>query len=293
MSGEAKLYTFGIIFYSRNASSRDICCEIVDWLQEREVTFALEENSHIDAISDIVYLKIDALARDSQFLLVIGGDGSILRASRHCARYDTVLVGLHRGTTGFLTQLTPENAFEGMQRLISGPDKYNIQNRMMLQTSVVRENKKITSFFGLNDTVLKVGSLSRIVNYRLFCNDTFVEEYPGDGLLISTPTGSTGYSLSNGGPIVRPDHDLLLMSPICTHKFNARPMIFSAQDQLTIRLFQENSFVKSKVILTVDGQIGFQLKEEDEVIVKAAPNPIKFAEIFPLDFYDLIRTKID
>ena len=293
MSSALKPYKFGIIFYSRNSASKDLCGEIVDWLEERRVSFALEENSRLDNGLKIEYLKLDQLARDSEFLLVIGGDGSILRASRHCARYDTILVGLHRGTTGFLTQLTPENAFEGMDRLISMPDSFKIQSRMMLQTSVLREGKKITSFFGLNDTVLKVGSLSRIVNYRLFCNDTFVEEYPGDGLLISTPTGSTGYSLSNGGPIVRPDHDLLLMSPICTHKFNARPMVFSANDQLTIRLFQENSFVKSKVILTVDGQIGFQLKEEDEVIVKAASNAIKFAEIFPSDFYDLIRTKID
>ena len=290
---DEKLYKFGIIFYSRNASSKDICKDIVHWLQERSITFALEENSQLEDFSLLEYLKIDQLARESEFLLVIGGDGSILRASRHCARYDTILVGLHRGTTGFLTQLTPENAFEGMQRLVDGPKYYTIQKRMMLQTSVVREGKKITSFFGLNDTVLKVGSLSRIVNYRLFCNDKFIEEYPGDGLLISTPTGSTGYSLSNGGPIVRPDHDLLLMSPICHHKFNARPMVFSAHDHLTIRLFQENSFVKSKVILTVDGQIGFQLKEEDEVVVKAAPNPIKFAEIFPSNFYDLIRTKID
>tara|TARA_Y100000589_G_scaffold296328_1_gene303401 strand:+ start:1934 stop:2809 length:876 start_codon:yes stop_codon:yes gene_type:complete len=290
---EDKVYKFGIIFYSRNAASKEICHEIVRWLQEREVSFALEENSQLEDIATLKYLKIDQLAKESEFLLVIGGDGSILRTSRHCARYETILVGLHRGTTGFLTQLTPENAFEGMQRLIDGSQNYRIQNRMMLQTSVIREGKKITSFFGLNDTVLKVGSLSRIVNYRLFCNDIFIEEYPGDGLLIATPTGSTGYSLSNGGPIVRPDHDLLLMSPICTHKFNARPMVFSAHDHLTIRLFQENSFVKSKVILTVDGQIGFQLKEEDEVVVKAAPSPIKFAEVFPSDFYDLIRTKID
>ena len=293
MSTLIKPYKFGIIFYSRNSASKDLCAEIVDWLTNRDVSFALEENSRLDDTSKIEYLKFDQLARDSEFLLVIGGDGSILRASRHCARYDTILVGVHRGTTGFLTQLTPENAFEGIDRLISMPSGFKIQSRMMLQTSVIREGKKITSFFGLNDTVLKVGSLSRIVNYRLFCNDTFVEEYPGDGLLISTPTGSTGYSLSNGGPIVRPDHDLLLMSPICTHKFNARPMVFSANDQLTIRLFQENSFVKSKVILTVDGQIGYQLKEEDEVVVKAASHAIKFAEIFSSDFYDLIRTKID
>jgi NAD+ kinase len=163
----------------------------------------------------------------------------------------------------------------------------------MLQASVMRGDRRITSYYGLNDAVLKVVSLSRIVNFRLYANDELVEEYPGDGILISTPTGSTGYSLSNGGPIVMPEFELLLMSPICTHKFNARPMIFKADDLLKVQCIQENTYVKSRVVLTVDGQVGFQLKEEDEVVIKAAPNPIKLLEVFPQDFYSLIRTKID
>ena len=116
---------------------------------DRSIKFALRKIANLRILILLSTLKIDQLARESEFLLVIGGDGSILRASRHCARYDTILVGLHRGTTGFLTQLTPENAFEGMQRLVDGPQNYTIQNRMMLQTSVIREGKKITSFFGL------------------------------------------------------------------------------------------------------------------------------------------------
>ncbi len=282
---------FGIVFYSKNLRSRELCVELIHWLKSQQVDFALEEDSRIDELKDIEYLKIEKLARLCEFLIVIGGDGSILRASRYCARFDTILIGLHRGTTGFLTQLEAHNMFEGLSRILTGD--YEIQRRLMLQASVFREARKITSFFGLNDAVLKVVSLSRIVTYRLFANDILVEDYPGDGILIATPTGSTGYSLSNGGPIVKPEFGLLLMSPICTHKFNARPMIFSAEDTLKVCIHQENSYVKSEVVLTVDGQVGFHLKSGDEVVINSAPNPIKMAEVFPSDFFELIRTKID
>lgn len=281
---------FGIIFYSKNLESRKLCEQLVSWFREKNIDFALDSESVIEG-DGIEYLKTDHLARVCDFLVVIGGDGSILRASRHCARFDTVLIGLHRGTTGFLTQLEEHNMQEGMERIVQG--HYKIQSRLMLQASVIRDGRRITSYYGLNDAVLKVVSLSRIVNFRLYANDSFVEEYPGDGILISTPTGSTGYSLSNGGPIVMPEFELLLMSPICTHKFNARPMIFKASDSLKVQCIQENTYVKSRVVLTVDGQVGFQLKEGDEVVIKSAPNPIKLVEVFPNDFYDLIRTKID
>jgi NAD+ kinase len=282
---------FGIVFYSKNLRSRELCIELIRWLVKERIDFALEEDSQIDEFTNLEYHKIEKLARLCEFLIVIGGDGSILRASRYCARFDTILVGLHRGTTGFLTQLEAHNMFDGLSRILAGD--YQLQRRLMLQASVIREGRKITSFFGLNDAVLKVVSLSRIVTYRLYANDVFVEDYPGDGILISTPTGSTGYSLSNGGPIVKPEFGLLLMSPICTHKFNARPMIFSDQDTLKICIHQENSYVKSEVVLTVDGQVGFHLKSNDEVIINSAPNPIKMAEVFQSDFFELIRTKID
>ena len=220
---------FGIVFYSKNLESKKLCVQLVRWLKNNDIEFALDSESLIDE-EGIDYLKIDRLARACEFLIVIGGDGSILRASRHCARFDTVLVGLHRGTTGFLTQLEEHNMEEGIKKILDGD--FRIQKRLMLQASVMRGDRRITSYYGLNDAVLKVVSLSRIVNFRLYANDELVEEYPGDGILISTPTGSTGYSLSNGGPIVMPEFELLLMSPICTHKFNARPMIFKADDLL-------------------------------------------------------------
>lgn len=282
---------FGILFFSKNLRSKELSLELIQELKNRSLDFAMEEDSIVEEIEGLEYLKVDQLAREVDYLFVIGGDGSILRASRHCARFDTILVGLNRGTKGFLTAIEPHQLQEGLDKILAGD--LTVQERLMLQAAVYREGKKITSFFGLNDAVLKVSSLSRIVNYRLFCNDVFVEEYPGDGIIISTPTGSTGYSLSTGGPIVRPDQDLLLMSPICTHKFNARPMVFAPRDTLRLQLHQENSYVKSKTVLTVDGQVGFQLKEGDEVVIKGAPNKMKMAQVFPHDFYSLIRTKID
>ncbi|MCJ8345836.1 NAD(+)/NADH kinase [bacterium] len=281
---------FGIVFYSKNLKSCETCIKLVAWLSERKLNFAIDSNSRLDPKHEVTYLSLAILSKESDFLIVIGGDGSILRASRHCAQHKTVLIGIHRGTKGFLTQLNEEDMFEGLERVLDG--NYTIQNRLMIQASIFRKGKRITSFFGLNDAVLKVGSLSRIVNFQLFVNDVFVEEYPGDGILVSTPTGSTGYSLSTGGPIVRPGFDVLLMSPICTHKFNARPMIFSKKDVLKVLLHQENSYVQTNVILTIDGQVGYRLDSQDEIIIKAASQAVKIAEIFPQDFFKQIRTKI-
>lgn len=281
---------FGIVFYSKNSKSSETCIKIIEWLNEKKIDFAVESHSKLNDSYEIEYLDLSVLSQESDYLIVIGGDGSILRASRHCAEHNTILIGVHRGTKGFLTQLNENNMIEGLEKVIAGDFKE--QNRLMIQACIYRKGKKISSFFGLNDAVLKVGSLSRIVNFRLYMNDIFVEEYPGDGILISTPTGSTGYSLSTGGPIVRPGFDVLLMSPICTHKFNARPMIFSKKDVLKVRLHQENNYVQTNVILTIDGQVGYRLDERDEIVIKAASKSVKIAEIFPQDFFELIRTKI-
>lgn len=281
---------FGIVFYSKNSKSSETCIKVVDWLNEKGFVYAIESRSRLDDSFDVTYLSLAALCKQSDFLIVIGGDGSILRASRYCAQYNTVLIGIHRGTKGFLTQLNEENMIDGLERIVAG--NFTEQKRLMIQASIHRDGKRISSFYGLNDAVLKVGSLSRIVDFQLYVNDIYVEEYPGDGILISTPTGSTGYSLSTGGPIVRPGFDVLLMSPICTHKFNARPMIFSKHDELKVRLHQANSYVQTNVILTIDGQVGYRLDERDEVVIKSAKKPLKIAEIYPQDFFELIRKKI-
>jgi NAD+ kinase len=283
-------YTFGVIFYRKNLNSKDLCERLVPWFKERNISFALEDNSLVEQ-DNVEYLPVRQLARSCNFLLVLGGDGSILRTARHCIKSGTVIAGIHKGTTGFLTELDESNVFEGLQKLLDGD--YQVQKRLMLKATVIRKGKELQSFYALNDAILKVALLSRIVAFEVRVNGVFVEKYRGDGVVVSTPTGSTGFSLSNGGPIVRPDFDLLLMSPICPRQFNSRPMLFSASDQLTIKVQQEIIYVDSRVFLTMDGQVGFHLQDGDEIVVSAARNRIKIAQIYPeKDFYTLVREKI-
>jgi NAD+ kinase len=283
-------YRFGLVFYFKNLESRQLCKEIISWLRAKNVSFALDEDSSIEELDGIQYLPLSELASNCEFTLVLGGDGSVLKASRHCFRKKTVLVGVHKGTTGFLTTLDENNLYDGLQRLLE--HEFRVTKRLMLRAEVFRSGKKISTFFALNDAILKVGLLSRIVSYSVHVNDKFVERYRGDGVVVCTPTGSTGFSLSNGGPIVKPESDTLLMSPICPRQFKSRPIVFDSGDSIKIKVAQEVFYVNSKVFLTIDGQVGFHLQDGDEVVIKAARTKLKMADIYQTDFFELVREKI-
>lgn len=282
---------FGIVFFYKNEGSRILGGQLVQWLQAKKISFALEENSRL-ALEDnsVSYLPMSQLAESCRFILVIGGDGSLLRAARGCAGTEAVLFGVHKGTVGFMSQFDELNLFSGLETILA--DQYQVEERLMLKAAVWRGGREHTVFYGLNEVVLKVGLLSRIVNFRLLVNDTFVHDYSGDGMVVCTPTGSTGFSLSNGGPIVRPDFELFIMSPICPRTFNARPILFRANDILQIVPQREVSYVDYHVYLTIDGQEGFPLEDGDKVLVTASPYRARLGVVYQRDFFDLIRRKI-
>ncbi len=281
---------FGLVCFAANRRCLELARTAMDWLEENGHSYAMEKTAMEAAGFDVTALKMKDLTRQSRFLLVFGGDGSILRAARDCARHHSILVGVHAGTVGFLTSLEKESLIEGLKRLATG--HYQLKTRLMLQAQVLRDGARVATFYGLNDAVLKVGSLSRIVNFEVEASGRLVDTYPGDGVLVSTPTGSTGYSLSAGGPLVHPGFDVLLLSPICTHSLRVRPWVFAPNEELKIRPVQHNDYVKTRVLLTLDGQVGFALRDGDEVLVKSAPNRIPMAEVFPHDYFELVRRKI-
>jgi len=281
---------FGLVFFAKNQRCAQLCNEVARWLQNERIPFFVDESSVLDLV-EVDYLPTHSLASQCQYIIVIGGDGSILRASRYCARYGSILVGLHGGTKGFLTQLDDKNWKQGFYRLLEG--NFRLQKRLMLSAQVLRGNSVLKKFIALNEAVIKVSSISRIMNFRLEVNGSLVDEYPGDGILISTPTGSTGYSLSAGGPLIQPEHELLLMSPICTHRFKARPCIFRSGDELVVEVLPHSPWVASEVALTLDGQEGYHLEAGDRVRVVSSRYKVKMAVLFEQDFFATLRSKID
>jgi len=219
-------------------------------------------------------------------IISLGGDGTLLRAARLAAAEDIPVFGVNLGGLGFLTQIGIDDLEKSLEKLYQG--KYFLDERMMLNCTVKRREKKIKKFTALNDVVIGKGAFARIICLATYVNNDYVITYSADGLVVSTSTGSTAYSLSAGGPIVNPNINSIILTPICPHTLSARPLIIGENDQVSITL--ESS--EEKVMVTIDGQEGFVLKPEDEVIIKKSDRKAHLITFKEKSFYAILREKL-
>lgn len=219
-------------------------------------------------------LDIDDLCSGFDFAYVIGGDGTILKAARFFAEFETPIFGINLGRLGFLSQSTIEDIEKSVEEICS--DCYKIEKRMMLQAN---------SYNALNDFVIKGDLSSRTSHFALEINGKFVCEYMADGIIISTPTGSTAYGMAAGGPILAPEVDAITIVPICPHTFSARPIVVSGDDEIKILPCKNNEYKVS-----ADGQVVFSLSEP--LVIKKANNKAKLALLSENDFYTVLRNKL-
>ena len=224
-------------------------------------------------------LKVD-------LVIVLGGDGTFLRASRELAYTDLPILGINLGHKGFLAEIEIDQLNVSLQKLVD--KEYKLKKRMMLYTEVLRKGKHFASSISLNDVIISRGPFSRIINLDTYINNDFLETYPGDGIIIASPTGSTGYSLSAGGPVVNPDLNLLLITPICPHLLYQRSVVVNKDDVVTVIVTTKGT----DIFLTLDAQEGFALEYNDCIKVKRAECVTKVI-IFPeSNFYKLLHDKL-
>jgi NAD+ kinase len=219
-------------------------------------------------------------------VFVLGGDGTLLGIARRLAPFGLPLLGINVGNLGFLSEAEPEDLKEAVCRVLNG--EYALEKRMMLETSIVREGEIIETAIGLNDVGIAKRTFGRMVTLRIFVDDMYVETYSGDGLIVSTPTGSTAYSLSCGGPILSPHMQVILLTPICPHRLSTRPIVLSGEQVVRV----EVSASHHDMGLTVDGQVGFTLSRNDTVIVKRAPYETTLIKWKEREFFDVLRRKL-
>lgn len=225
----------------------------------------------------------------SDLLVVLGGDGTFLSAARAAAPRETPILGINMGGFGFLTETTPQNAKRALRRIFSG--RFYIENRMMLQVCVYRNRKMLKSFCAFNDAVITKGVFSRLLRCDAWINNEYIASFPGDGVIVSTPTGSTAYSLSAGGPLADPRMSLLIVTPICPHTLYTRPLVVPENSVLTMRVFPKKE-AREETMLTLDGQEGFSLKADDRVVIQKAPFVTKLVRVSKEGFYKKLRTKL-
>jgi NAD+ kinase len=255
------------------------------WLEEKGVKVFLEME-----ISEKIHLagglKWKELAQKSELVVVLGGDGTMLRTARYLAGHRVPILGINMGSFGYLTEVNLNEINSTLELIIQG--KFVTEKRMMLDVSV-RHGKTVASVGSvLNDVVINRGDLSRMNELEVEVNGNYLTTYKGDGLIISTPTGSTAYSLSAGGPIVFPGKELIIINPICPHTLTNRPIIFSEDSNLKVTLWSKDE----GAMLTLDGQEAYKIKSGDIVTVKRSCH-VTMLVLSPYRSYaEILRSKL-
>jgi len=218
-------------------------------------------------------------------LIVMGGDGTLLRGVRFLQGRDVPIMGINLGGLGFMTWTNLEEMEETIIAFKKGELK--VEKRMMLRGRVIRKENEVLSMDVLNDVVVNKGALARIIQIYVEVNDKFLSRYRADGLIVSTPTGSTAYSLAAAGPVVHPSVECIILSPICPHTLTNRPIIISPEARIKIMIERGE-----EVYITLDGQVGFILENDDVVIVEKSPHTANLIMPKGKDYFSILRKKL-
>jgi len=258
---------------------------IAEKLLEKGLEVMVEPD--VKAGLNIDVTETDSVYKDSDLIICVGGDGTFLTVARGAFPYKKPVLGVNKGTVGFLAEVETGEIEMAIDKIVAG--EYHVQPRMVLDVEVIRNGRSIYNNIAINDAVVSRMALSRIIRLKVMMDGQFVDSYASDGVIVSTPTGSTGYSLSAGGPIVAPDMRLMLVSPICPHILYSRSFIIADTKTVTISIAGSKEV---DAILTLDGQEGFPIEPDDVVSVKASKDNALFATVKNVNFYDVLRAKI-
>lgn len=215
--------------------------------------------------------------------VVLGGDGTLLRAAKELAPLTTPILGVNLGHLGFLTEVEVPELYAALTSVLRG--EYAFDERHLLTAQVVRDGQVLAEFEAMNDVVVAKGPFARLIHLETFVDGAYVTTYPADGLIIATPTGSTAYSLSAGGPILAPDLDVMVLTPICPHSFFDRSIVLARQQEVRTRIRS----IHRDTLVTIDGQEVHPIEDGDEVVVTASPTTIQLIRRPGWSFFHVLR----
>ncbi|MBF0158987.1 MAG: NAD(+)/NADH kinase [Magnetococcales bacterium] len=281
--------SIGIIHKCADAAAIAAARSLVLWLQRQgclaTVTSEVADPNQVD--SGLVRVAAqDHLADGQDLVVVIGGDGTFIAAARAVGERSVPLLGINMGRLGFLTEVPVEAMLATMAQVLSG--HYAIEQRTMLCATVYRHGAQVLSRHVLNDIVAHKGALARMVEYAVSIDGQFVFSSRSDGLIVATPTGSTAYALSSGGPIIYPALDVILLAPICPHTLSNRPIVVPGQGVITLEMVSDHN----DRLLTLDGQVGFPLEEGDRIQIQRCDQRLSLLHAPDRNYYDILRNKL-
>lgn len=275
----------GLVINLKKKNAGEVAEKIGKWFAQHDIILHEYKNNFCTKSTDLSDHIGNAFA-GLDLILVLGGDGTLLNTARMAAPAQVPILGVNMGYLGFLTEVDLDSLIISLERLVSG--EYRLEERMMLRCELHRNGSMVEEFLALNDIVVAKGPFSRMILFDAYVNEQYIDTYSADGIILSTPTGSTAYSLSAGGPIVFPEMELMLITPICPHTLYSRPMVIGADKHIRIVLKSDSE----EVMLTVDGQHGYKLVRWDEIIIKRSPLHTKLVRLNSKTFADILRNKL-
>ena len=287
MGAERSFNKIGIIARPRGSNLAETVPPLLQWLEKRGMTAIYDEETAASLPKGSAKgLPREEVAATAQLLLVLGGDGTLLAAARVAALHGIPILPINMGSLGFLTSFTVEELYPALEVTLAG--RYSVSERVMLKVSLERDGQVIDTQRVLNEATVNKGTLARMIDVELRIDSDFVCRYRADGLIVATPTGSTGYSMSAGGPIVHPTVESFVITPICPHTLSDRPVVVRDSCSIEIKLLGNSE----SVFLTLDGQKGLVLQATDRVKIVRAEKLLCLIQPEKKSYFEILRNKL-
>jgi NAD+ kinase len=285
---QASFKRIGLVGRSKQSGLQEVVQELLDLLEARGLEVVLEDRlGELVADSDHRLANCEEIGQDADLVIVVGGDGSLLSAARTLAKYDTPVVGVNRGRLGFLTDIIPAEIAQHVPAVLDG--NYERESRFLLDAEVRREGMVVGRADALNDVVVNSGTSAQMIEFELHINNCFVYRQRADGLIVSTPTGSTAYSLSGGGPIMHPTLDAMLLVPMFPHALSSRPIVVDGNSEIRIDILARN---RIQPPVTCDGQVNMTARPGDSVHISKKSHRLTLLHPVGHSFYASCRDKL-
>lgn len=278
--------TIGLVLNTEKDNSLKVSKEMIDLIKEKNVDYLLEKQGAKELDLNHKRASYDELREKADLIIVFGGDGTFLHTSLNFIGTGIPLMGINLGRIGFLTEIETNELGEALDDIIAG--NYRIESRNTLEVCLERDNKLIEKKHAVNDVVINRSADGEMLKVDMHINNEFVNSYRGDGIIVSTPTGSTAYSFSAGGPIINPQVKAILITPLCPHAVHVKPMVISNNEVIEIDVEGE----KDKIFLTTDGRNSLSIKQEDIVRIKSSDQDISLIKFPERTFYTILRNKM-
>lgn len=282
---QAEIKSVGVVVKPNHAEALQTASELGEWLATRDISLVGKPHAFDDKSRESDTKFIEAFS-NVDLAVVLGGDGTMISAARLLKNSEVPVLGINYGSLGYLTEFRIEELYESIERVLAG--NFTLDSRVTLDVTHERNGERLSQNRVLNDVVINKAALARIIEIEATLDELYVNDFRADGLIIATPTGSTAYNLSAGGPIVFPSMNAVVMTPICPFTLSNRPIVVPDSAEIELKLKTENE----EVALTLDGQIGFVLTTEDIVRVSKSKTTLNLVKPLNRNYFDVLRNKL-